>query len=274
MTRLFRSGLNLALLAIALVQASCFTSQPVPYFGGGVGALRPDEFSMPEQTIEKGDILDITIMSDNPEATSIYNQAGGAGGVVKSAGPVDTKSASVPSSQGQKAGGYLVENDGCIIMHTLGRVHAEGLTRRQLSESIVSKLQSLNVLANPYCVIRNNSFKVTVLGEVASPGVFNVPSEKASVLEALGMAGDINDYGRKENVMLIRESMGKRTYHVLDLTDPSIFRSPNFYLRHNDVLVVQADKRKPTGTDQQMMQILALSLSVVTSISVLVNLFR
>ena len=86
---------------------------------------------------------------------------------------------------------------------------------------------------------------------MASPGVFTIPTEKASVLEALGMAGDITMYGKKDQVMLIREIEGKRTYYNLNLTDPSIFSSPNFYLRQNDVLVVPADKRKSTPADQQ-----------------------
>jgi polysaccharide biosynthesis/export protein len=109
---------------------------------------------------------------------------------------------------------------------------------------------------------------------VGNPGVFTIPTEKASVLEALGMAGDINMYGRKDLVMLIREDQGKRTYANLDLTDPSIFSSPNFYLRQNDVLVVQADKRKMTVADQQTLQYATLAFTAISTIALLINLFK
>jgi polysaccharide export outer membrane protein len=123
-------------------------------------------------------------------------------------------------------------------------------------------------------VVRFNNFKVTVLGEVRSPGVFTVPGEQASVLEALGLAGDISEYGKKDKVMLIRESQGKRTYAILDLLDPAVFSSPNFYLRQNDVLVVEPDSRKPTAADIQTLQYITVAASVVSSIAILITLFR
>jgi len=109
---------------------------------------------------------------------------------------------------------------------------------------------------------------------VAAPGVFTIPTEKASVLEALGLAGDITIFGRKDMVMLIRENQGKRTYYNLNLTDPTIFSSPNFYLRQNDVLVVQADPRKSTAGDQQSMMYLTLALTAVSTVAILITLFR
>lgn len=263
-----------SLLCMAVVTSSCLLSKPVPYFGGQLDTLSQQDIRMPEQVIQKGDILDITIMSDNPEATAIYNQAGGSPAAVKSTATTASRSGMETTGQGQRGGGYLVEPDGTITMHALGRIPAEGLTRKQLSDSIISRITPMNVLSNPYCVIKANPFKVTVLGEVTAPGVFNVSSEKVSVLDALGMAGDINQYGRRENVMLIRESMGKRSYQKLDLTDPSFFKSTNYYIRNNDVLIVQADKRKPTGTDQQTIQVMTLALSFLTSLSILITLFR
>ncbi len=112
------------------------------------------------------------------------------------------------------------------------------------------------------------------MGEVAAPGVFTIPTEKASVLEALGLAGDITMYGRKDVVMLIRENQGKRTFYNLNLTDPAIFSSPNFYLRQNDVLIVQADKRKSTPADQQTMMYTTLAFTAVSTIAILITLFR
>jgi len=257
------------LLSIVLGFSACFSSKPVPYFQGGLDTTQLQNVNIPDQLIQKGDILNIVIYSDNAEATAIFNQAAGAG--------------AAPSAQGAKGnattvpagtGGYLVDNNGNIRLHAIGVLPVEGLTRQQLEELITQKLVQLGVLSNPYCVIRFNNFKIIVLGEVGSPGVYTIPTEKASVLEALGMAGDITMYGRKDMVMLIRENQGKRTYYNLNLTDPTIFSSPNFYLRQNDVLVVQADSKKSTPADQQTMMYITLGLTVVSTAAILITLFR
>jgi polysaccharide export outer membrane protein len=249
--------------------SSCLTSKPIPYFQGGLDTTQFQNVTIPDQLIQKGDILSIVIYSDNAEATAIYNQAGGAGAV---ASPQGAKGNSMMTASSTT--GYLVDNNGDIRLHTIGVIHVEGLTRQQLESLITTKLVNLGVLSNPYCVIRFNNFKIIVLGEVAAPGVFTIPTEKASVLEALGLAGDINMYGRKDQVMLIRENEGKRTFYTLDLTDPKIFSSPNFYLRQNDVLVVQADKRKMTPADQQTLQIISLAFAAISTLAILIALFK
>jgi polysaccharide export outer membrane protein len=159
-------------------------------------------------------------------------------------------------------------------MHQLGGIKAEGLTKERLSTYITSQLNTLGVLQNPYCVIRHSNFKVTVLGEVKSPGVFTLPGEKASILDALGLAGDINDYGLKGKVILIRESEGKRTYGEINLLDPATLQAELFYLRQNDVILVQADKRKPTAFDLQTLQYVTIGATVVSSIAILLTLFK
>jgi polysaccharide export outer membrane protein len=260
----------LVLVSVSLSFTSCFSSRPVPYFNGGLDTAQRQDVRIPDQLIQKGDILNIVIYSDNAEATAIYNQASGSGGSVFS--PQGTKGNATATPVGTS--GYLVDNNGSIRLHAIGTLYVEGMTRQQLEELITKKLDLLGVLSNPYCVIRFNNFKIIVLGEVASPGVFTIPTEKASVLEALGMAGDINMYGRKDKVMLIRENQGKRTYYNLNLTDPNIFSSPNFYLRQNDVLIVQADPRKSTAADVQTMQYITLGLTVVSTIAIIISLFQ
>lgn len=257
------------LLAMVLAFSSCFSTKPVPYFQGGLDTTQSQNIKIPDQTIQKGDILNIVIYSDNVEATAIYNQAAGAGAASSVQGAKGNMTTAPAGTTG-----YLVDNNGNIRLHAIGVLPVEGLTRQQLEALITQKLVQLGVLSNPYCVIRFNNFKVTVLGEVAAPGVFTIPTEKASVLEALGLAGDITIYGRKDMVMLIRENQGKRTYYNLNLTDPTIFSSPNFYLRQNDVLVVQADQRKTTAGDQQSMMYLTLAFTALSTVAILITLFR
>lgn len=258
---------------VTTLLSGCFGSKPVSYFENGVlDTARAEKVVIPEQTIQKGDILNIIIYSDNPEATAIYNQAGGSQ-VVSS---IATSSAKSGSSAGtaNAGGGYLVDGDGNIILHAIGSIHAEGKTKSQLSNEIIERLNKLGVLSHPYCVIRFSNFKISVLGEVRSPGVFTLTGEKTSILEAMGMAGDITDYGQKDRVTLIREVDGQRTFHNINLLDPQVMNSPQYYLRQNDVLLVQADKKKPTARDVQTLTYITVGATVVSSLAIFITLFK
>lgn len=136
----------------------------------------------------------------------------------------------------------------------------------------MQKLTALQSLTNPYVVIRFENFKVTVIGEVKSQGVFTIPGEKATILEAMGLAGGITDYGRKDNVLIIRENQGKREYAYLDLSKASVVSTPYFFLQQNDVLVVDVDPKKQTVTDQDNMRNFTIALSLISTIALLANL--
>jgi polysaccharide export outer membrane protein len=272
---LVRHTINISfLLTVSITLASCFGSKPVSYFNGNLDTTRIDLVNIPEQIIQKGDILNITVYSDNPEATAIFNQAGGTPAPAPSTVGVSKSITTGITGSSNASSGYLVDNQGNIRMHQLGGIKAEGLTKERLSTYITSQLNTLGVLQNPYCVIRHSNFKVTVLGEVKSPGVFTLPGEKASILDALGLAGDINDYGLKGKVILIRESEGKRTYREINLLDPATLQAELFYLRQNDIILVQADKRKPTAFDLQTLQYVTIGATVVSSIAILLTLFK
>lgn len=252
--------------------SSCLSSKPVQYFDQKVDTSRIQEYQIPEPVIEKGDILSIVIFSDNPDATAIFNQAGTSGNEFASQAiqdPTRTQgSKTTPSTS------YLVDNRGRIRMHAIGEIEAEGLTRLQLQATITDRITALGVLMKPYCTVRFVNFKITVLGEVSKPGIFTVPVEKATVLEAMSMAGDVNISGRRDNITLVRETMGKRTFAKLSLADPAIFQSPYFYLKQNDVLIVNSDERKFTPTDQQNFQLFNLALSLVSILLVLLTVIR
>ncbi len=253
---------------------SCAATKPVPYFSGGtIDTTRLQNFSIPEQRIQKGDVLSITILSDNPDATAIFNQAGG--GAAASSKTIMSGERGLNTTAAVAApNGYLVDNNGNIRLHAIGLLQVEGLTRLELENLIMSKINQLGVLTNPYCLIRFSNFKITILGEVKSPGVFTIPTEKASVLEAIGMAGDLTDFGLKDQVLLIRETSGKRAYININLTDPNIFTSPYFYLQQNDVLVVKPDTKKPTASDQLRLQYITLGLAVVSTAAIVITLFK
>lgn len=200
-----------------------------------------------EAKIQKGDLLSITVYSDNPAATAIFNQA------------------QVTAGGTTTAGGYLVDPLGNIRFQTLGVVHVEGLTKLELMKEMDEKLKTY--LTNPYTDIRFLNFRVNVIGEVNRPGPYIIPEEKLSVLELLGLAGDLTIYGRRDNVLVIREMEGKREFGRINLRDANLFQSKYFYLQQNDVVLVEATNKKPTADEQRLFRNLALATTVLSLVS-------
>lgn len=208
-----------------------------------------------EAVIQKGDLLSIYVYSDNPDATVMFNQQ------------IAKTGASVP--------GYLVNAQGNIRFQTLGEMHVEGLTKHQLMDTMDQKLRTF--LTNPYTDIRFINFKVNVLGEVSKPGPYSIPEEKLTILELIGLAGDLTIYGRRDNVLVVRERDGKREFGYINLKDPNVFQSPYFNLQQNDVVMVQANRRKQTGSEQELtrnLTILSAIASVVSIGALLYNVFK
>jgi polysaccharide export outer membrane protein len=265
----------LLVLSIFVCSVSCTRyHQPAYFEKGELDTSILQKYTVPEAVIQKGDLLGITIYSDNPSATAIYNQAG-----IGNTSPVPAAGVSTSVSSNQPAVGndgpsYLVDQQGQIRLHALGKLSVEGMTKDQAAEMITAKLNQLSVLSNPYCIVRFNNFKITVLGEVKNPGVFTLPAEKASVLEAVGLAGDFTNFGERDRVLLVREFNGQRSYRQLDLTDPNVFSSPYFYLRQNDVLVVKTNPKKPTEADITTQRYITIGATIVSTIAVVVALFQ
>ncbi len=251
---------------------SCKTTKPTQYFEG-----LPDSSgnSIPEIEIQKGDLLGIMVYSDNPEATLIYNQSMASGGASSATLNAGAGSGSVVGALPQSMPGYYVDDRGNIQFQSIGSMHVEGLTKSQLEDLLKEKLSAY--LKNPYLSIRFLNFKITVLGEVNRPSVFAISNERVNILEALGMAGDMNVYGLKENITVIREANGKREYGTLDVSKSGASQSPYFYLRQNDIVIVKANPKKPTVSEQVTQRNLAVvgTLSaIVTSLGILYSIFR
>jgi polysaccharide biosynthesis/export protein len=152
----------------------------------------------------------------------------------------------------------------------LGRVKAAGLTKRQLKDNIAINLVESKYLIHPVVNVRYLNFKVTVLGEVARPMVINVPDEKLNILEALGFAGDMTVYARRDNVILIREEEGKRITKRLDLNSNKLLSSPFYNLRSNDIIYVEPNKAKVSSASNTRNWLPAI-LSSLSLIAVIVD---
>jgi len=229
--------------------------------------------------IQKGDLLSIIVYSDNPAATAIYNQSVSSGnGAVAATGGVSEAGGQGSVAPAPQAGaapaspGYVVDELGNIQFQGLGPLHVEGLTKSQLRELLDAKLK--DYLTNPYYTIRFLNYKFTMLGEVTRPGVFSIPGERINLLEALGMAGDMTFYGRRDNILVVRQFNGKREFGRLDITKPEVMASPFFLLQQGDVIIVEATNRKVTANDQLTTRNISIAVSVVSTLAILYSIFR
>lgn len=256
--------LSLAYIAIVGGTTSCVSPQSIIYFQGDTASIskaKIKESYVP--VIESNDMLSIVVGSLNQEANAIFN----------SANEYATTSTSYGSgsSSGRQPFGYLVDRDGNIELPLVGKIKVEGLTTPIAADTIRGRLQMY--LKEPSVNIKNINFKVSVLGEVNRPAVYVVPDEKITLPEILSLAGDLTIYGRRNNVMIIREEKGERQYARIDLTSRKIFESPFYYMHKNDVIYVEPIKAKMNTTDRAV-QLAPLFVSMVTALALLVYRLR
>jgi polysaccharide export outer membrane protein len=227
-----------------------------------------------EPVIRKGDILSIIVYSDNPEATKIYNQSLIAmqSGPVSSADNGASAASRVSAGSSPAAAGYQVNEHGDIMFQGIGLLHVEGLTKAQLTDTLDERLSPF--LQHPYYSIRFLNYKFTILGEVVKPGVVSSPGERINLLEAIALAGDLTFYGRRDNVLVIRENNNKREFARLDLTKPDILKSPYFYLQQNDMVIVEPNKKKAAANDVATARNISIALAFVSTFAIVFSLFR
>ncbi|MFT3680278.1 MAG: polysaccharide biosynthesis/export family protein [Ferruginibacter sp.] len=215
-----------------------------------------------DNIIPKNAILSIQVTSLNDDATKIFN-----------VNNTFTISSTTSSGSSAQYAGYLVNADGNIQMPLLGNIKAAGYTKRQLRDNITKMLVDKKLLLDPIVTIRHLNFEVTILGEVARPTVVTVPSEKISLIKALGLAGDITIYGNRENVMLIREVEGKKIVRRINLNSGTfLVSSPFYYLQPNDVLYIESDKNRVASVNRNKV-VLPSVLSAMSIVALVVVTF-
>lgn len=252
-----------------ILGTSCTPVEQLQYMQGGFDTAQLSRLSYPEPKIQKGDLLGISIFSDDPVATAAV--------VGTSPAPVKTDINPLAPSTTTPSGGYftsLVDDQGNIQVYRLGQFKVEGMSRRQVADLLVQQYLQKQLLVNPMAEVKLLNYKVTLMGEVARPGSINVPADHISVMEAIGLAGDITLFGRRDNVLVVREIDGKRTFGRLNLGDPQAYLSPYFYLRQNDLVIVDVDKIKTAQTNQTTFQIIAVSASVLSTIAIFINVIK
>ena len=167
---------------------------------------------------------------------------------------------------------FLVDSNGDISVPLIGKMNVSGLTTAMIRDSIQSKMERYFV--QPMVNVRLANFTITVLGEVNRPANYLATSEKTSILDALGMAGDLTIYGKRENVLLIRDSSAKRQAVRINLNSSSVFQSPFFYLKQGDVIYVEPEKSKVNSLDATKTRNYALMASGLSVLIVLISRFN
>lgn len=208
--------------------------------------------------IQVNDILTISVTAADPKATAPFNFLSTLPSANMTQG---TEMALRPT--------YTVDKEGDILFPMIGKVHLAGLTRLEAIDKLRNQLSEY--IKEPGVNMNFNNFRVSVLGEVAHPGSFIMPTERITVLEALGLAGDLTIRGVRNNVMLIREIDGKKEIHRLDLTKQETLNSPYYYLAQNDVVYVEPNRSQinnsKLGANTNI--IISIASLLITVISVL-----
>ncbi len=245
--------LFLAVLLFGVLASSCTSQKKMAYVreitAASADSVNATFHAQREAHIVCGDALTIAVNALDLEAVETFNMP------LYNPGQVGTDRM-YSSYQLQY---YLVDKDGQINFPTLGKIHVEGMTISELRDYLTAEIsKSVN---DPIVNVHFANYQITVLGEVTRPGRYSVSSERVTILDALGLAGDMTPYGKRDNILIARETNGKMQFERLNINNASIFASPFFYLQQNDVIYVE-----PNGVRAVNSQNISLYLSMLTTL--------
>lgn len=251
------------ILAFAILMSACSTSRSsLTYFEDIDSRIAQFETDTADLVIAPHDELMISVTSFVPEATAQYNLP-----------PTNLSTfENTQISTTYAISTYIVNTQGYIDIPSIGPLKVEGLTTSQLTDSLISIIS--RTVVDPNVRVQLVNFSVNVIGEVKNPGRFKVNNQRISILDAIAMAGDLTEYGKRDGILLIRESDGKRTVHKLNLNSADILDSPYFYLRQNDVVYIEPNKIRKDNSkyNQNNAYKLSVTSTVVSAVSVIASL--
>ncbi len=208
---------------------SCASKKKVVYLQDIDQTKSYDSSTLYEPKLQPDDLLSIIVSAENPELSVPFNL------------PQIQGNYEINNNQnGIKT--YLVDNFGYIEFPVIGKLKLGGLTRTEATAKLVTAVGEY--IKNPIINLRILNFKVSILGEVLKPSSFTLSSERITLLEAISMAGDLTIYGKRNNILIIREAEGKKTYNRVDITKSDFLNSPFYYLAQNDIVVVEPNKTR------------------------------
>lgn len=245
--------------------SSCATKSNLPYFtnlptiNDTIVVNVEADYAL---RIVPDDELRITVTSLEPAATAMYNLPMAniaTRGIQMVTGNVALQT-------------YIVSSDGDINFPQLGKLHVAGMTTKELTEMLTERISES--VESPMVRVEIANFNVNVLGEVNHPGRFPVPNESLSILDAIALAGDLTEFGQRDNVLLIRRDGDKTVYHRFNLNDASSLNSEYYFLKQNDVVYVEPTKIKDSNAKYNTNNSFKLSVisTIVSAVSVIASL--
>lgn len=260
------------MLAIALVSSlsSCLTYKDIVNFQDGVdlGDGRLDTITnFAKWTIQPEDILQINVYSSNREAASQFNI-------------IDTRQMAMMMQMGGGGNllmeplGYRVDSRGFIDIPIIGPVMVEGKTIEEVKNEVEEKVIATGYLNDVNVQALFLSFRITILGEVNAPGSYIIQSQKMNMLEAIGLARDLNIFANRDNILVVREKNGIREYGRVNLKSKNIFESPYFYLQPNDVVYVEPHKSKVLAAPDPASRYVSTVIGVISLFTLIFTLAR
>lgn len=248
-----------ALFFIVFSIFSCTNKQKIIYFQGALSNSESNKNYTP--VFHSDDLLSIIVSCIDIDAVKPFNLQ--SNNLNSNIGGY-TQGAPTPP-------GYLIDSEGNIDFPVIGKIKLGGLTRKDAVEQLKESLKPF--LKEPNIQIRIMNYKVTVLGEVRNPGTFTIPNERITLPEAIGIAGDLTINGQRKNVLVIRETDGKRSETRVDLTTKEVFSSPVFYLQQNDVVYVEPNRAKvnSSAVNPGNLSLILSAVSLFITIAVLIK---
>lgn len=252
----------LVIFGIASTLTSCVQTKQIVYFQGDT--LKYQSFKVPvhnQKKIQTSDILGIFVTSLDQESNQVFN--------IPNINNLTVSNYSSNAGMGRsQPAGYEVDVNGNVLLPLIGKVKLKDLTTEVAADTLTNRLKAY--LKDPAVSVRILNHKFSVLGEVNRPSIYNMLEDRVTITEALGMAGDLTIFGKRNNVLLIRESnLGVREMIRIDLTQKDILLSPYYYVQNNDILYVEPLKTKATVTDQNY-QLIPIFTGIVSALGILI----
>ena len=254
-------------LVLVLGATSCTTHKKIAYFQDLTPGVSTQEVAVPlEIKIQPEDKISILVNSKNPQLVELFNLPY----VARQIGTVGSSG----SSQG--ISGYTVDADGNIDFPVLGKIHIAGKSRTEVAAFIKNELITKNLVNDPVVTVEFMNLTVSVMGEVNSPGRYSIDKDKMSILEVLSMAGDLTIYGRRDNILVLRQEDGEQKVYAVNLgSADQLYTSPAYYLQQNDVVYVEPNDTKSrqstvNGNNVRSTSFWLSLASLLTTIAVLI----
>ena len=256
-------------IVLLLCMASCGSTKKITYFQD---AVRSDSaaiaLSSPEIRFRPDDKLSIVVSSHDPELANMFN-------LPYSTRYIGSQTLTSTATGNQGLMCYTIDSEGCIDFPQLGKIHIAGMTRIELAAYIKGQLTGRNLIQDPIVTVEFANMQFAVIGEVKSPGRYNVIRDKVTLLDAISMAGDMTINGKRTNVQVLRtDSTGNVLTYSVDFTSlDSVVNSPVYFLAQNDVVYVEPSKKRARESEASGNTLASPSfwISIVSALSTIVT---